>query len=574
MAINLTGGTGGTLLGLGGQSEFEFLLDATLDSGIFGTGVPFAARAANGATRTNLTIDLPRNALLETLDLKVTATRADLTRAIDVADVRPAVDDPGFAALVIDFGTMRTVNQVLFPAVGTGLFERPVDTAFAWLGTQFAAEADALVLTATESVSRSVDEASYVLLVHPLPEIRTERLLVKLGVAPESVDLDLLAEQLEVALPELPADLAIRLNGGAPIWEQAGAVELGTSAELSADGWTDAGERLVALADALQPFAGDATASGSQSIVVELESRVPGRLALEVAQREELALHRVAFSGDPDLDLDFVQEGATGFDVAVAHPLGDLRTARGLRISLAAQPGPERVLPPVGPEPSGLAELVLGGGRAACVRLDGGAGLAELTGIRLPLVTGAAGAEARLVLWEDSGGVPVTAIPDAVSEPVTIEGEAESWYTFTLEPRPFDPAAPPWAALVVSRGEVAWSLASALEDAPPVRLGPPEGPWRALPAVFGEGKSLGPAVGRVRLVGRASETEPLAPFLLTVADAVVALPVTPVDEGLRLEFSELNEAQGEVSTEPLHMEITSRANGVLNVRDVDVITDV
>jgi hypothetical protein len=586
MAINLTGGVGSThpATSSPGISLPYLDQDVVLATELTGNRRPFIARTANGTSRANIALEIPANALLSRFDLKVTATRADLTRAAAIADVRPATTEDGTAALVIDFGTMRTVNQVLFPAI-SGLLERPVDLALPWLGTQFVDNSDGVALKVSANVQRTFDGARYTLLVHAFPEMRTERLMIKFGVNEGTLDMALLAEQIEVALPELPADLSLRLSGGAPVWEHAGPVEPGSSTALDADGWTANGERLVPLADALAPFVGDATSTADQSITVELESRVPGKLALEVATRDELALHRVFISGEADFDVDFVQEGATGFDLSVPHPGGQLRTVRGLRLSLSGAPGPVRILPPLGPDANGLAHLLLGHGRAACVRLDGADGIAQITGVRLPLQTTAAGAEARIVLWEDAGGFPGTAIAEAVSEPLRIEGSGsyadlannpdfDTWHTFVFDALPFDAAAPPWAALIVSRGEVSWSLATALPDVRPVRLGPPEGPWRAPPAVFAASSVLGSASGRLRVVGEASETEPLAPYLLSVGTAVNGLPVTPVSDGLRLEFAALNQALGAVSAEPLQVQLTSRTTGILNVNQVDVVTDV
>ena len=54
-----------------------------------------------------------------------------------------------------------------------------------------------------------------------------------------------------------------------------------------------------------------------------------------------------------------------------------------------------------------LAELVLDSARAASVRL-GDAGLAELTGVRLPLIAPSDGAEVRIALWSPD---PVTHEP-------------------------------------------------------------------------------------------------------------------------------------------------------------------
>jgi hypothetical protein len=212
----------------------------------------------------------------------------------------------------------------------------------------------------------------------------------------------------------------------------------------------------------------------------------------------------------------------------------------GVTFSLKGEFPLERVLPPLGPVPNQISELSLGGGRAACVRLDGGEGLASLTAVRFPLESKGSSAEARVVLWRDQGGLPVETLDEAVSEPVNFSDSGEQWITFALnEPVPFNPATPLWAALIVTRGEVTWKMATAnTRGDNPIRLGAPEGPWRALPAIFGVGTTLGSVAGRVHIAGLADESQPLAPLLIFPEGSTEGSALTPgkTQQVIQMEF--------------------------------------
>lgn len=569
MAINLTGRPGAGAPG-GRTGIPNLVVGGVLVPGqviVDPATIAALLRPANGRTRANHVLSLTHNALIERLDVKITAFRADLTRAADVADVRQATGPDGLPGLVVDFGTMRTVGAVLYPRSG-GFVERPVDKLFSWLGSQFQEEGTFLSPQGS-GVLRSDAAGSYQLSFFPLAETRSERILVQFGNSPDAGELAILAERLEVTLPELPADLLLRINGGPPIWEHSGPVEPGSSAALDDLGWTTEGERLVSLAAALAPFTGDASNPQEREITLELESRVPGRLAITEHAREAKALHRLRFNESDSIEVDFPQEGQQTLDLSVPDNEGQPRPMSGLHLTLSARNGPERVLPPLGPVASGKAELVLGPGRAGCVRLLGGAGLTELIGVRLPLRAGPGGAEVSVMLWRDTDGVPLESLEEAVSEPVTLEGETEGWFSFRfIAAQPFESAAPPWAAVMVNRGEVIWKLADNASEgiARPLRVGPPEGPWRALPAIFGPATTLGPAAGRVRLIGQADEAEPVEPYLIALTGQVDDLAVTPPAGGLRLQLNGL-------SAEATRLQITSRTPGVLTLTDVDAVTD-
>jgi hypothetical protein len=520
---------------------------------------------ADGRSRAVLELELPANALVHRFDLRITATRAELVRAVEAADVRPAEGKLGMPAFVVDFAALRTVNALLLPLPPGG------HKVYPWLGTEFEDRAIDLPSTGVDQVARATrgDGAAAELYIYALPETRSERLLIELGDA--TADPSAIIPRLELSLPELPANLSLRINGGSPVWEHPGSVQLGAGDALSESAWNELGQRRVSIASALAELSGDAANPAARALTLELISGVPGRLLIEVEQQELQLLHRLGLGAGGDLALEFLSEGRQ--ELALQMPAGAAgpKPLRGLRLTLIGELPPERVLPPLGPDPSGIGELVLGRGRAACVRLDGGAGLAELTGVRLPLASVAGGAEARVVLWRDEGGGPVEALSGAASGPVTWEDAPEQWLSFTFdEPIPLDPAAPPWAAIIVSRGEVRWALAGADGAGRyPLRLGAPQGPWRALPAVFGPTTALGSVAGRVRVIGRAADAQPLPPLLLSLDGQLQDQPVTPSASGLRLQLAGAPEAQGGAS----RLRLTSRTAGKVTLREVDAITD-
>lgn len=519
---------------------------------------------ADGRTQARISFEIPANASVDQCDVIITATRAALVKASDAADLREALGQGASPspAVVIDFGALRTVNAILLPfASGAGRY-----TVTPWLGSGFAPTALTLG-NPSQPISRAEDGASYQLYRYPISETRSERLLIELDVA--GIDLANVIAVMELSLPELPADLNLRINGGVPVWEQPGKVQLGTSAERDTDGWTDAGERRLPLAAALTEFTADPTSAAPRQITLELNSGVPGKLDLSIETLRYRLLHRLSF-GQQDLNLNFLTEGRQ--QLTLQAPEGDNgpRRLRGMQLTLAADLPPERTLPPIGPAASGTGELVLGKGRAACTRLDGGKGLSELTALRLPLKTLAGSAEAHMMLWQQDAitGLPGEPLEDAISEPVNWESSDESWLSFVFtKPLPFDPDRPPWAALIVNRGRVAWRFAPGTEH--PLRLGAPAGPWRALPGLFGADKPLGTAGARIRVVGHASDTAPLPPIQLDLEDLSQTLEVTPTTEGIRLSLTISNENRfGETQ---LH--ITSFTPGTLMLSEIDLITD-
>ena len=469
----------------------------------------------DGRSRAALTIQLPANAIVDEYDLIITATRAAFIKAIEVADMRVADGDE--TALVVDFGTMVTVNSIRLPSTPAAKI-----SVYPWLGTKFD----------DEPVEESaIDNGPPYLF--SMPEIRTERLRIKLNSASEVASA---VTDLELSLPELPSGLSLTINGGAPVWDHAAMVQLGSSQELDDQGWTEDGKRQISIADALNEFVGDATESESLDLDLVLSSQVSGKLNIETSVTEIRQLHRLNFEGREEINLEFEREGEFQFNLEA--PEGASPQVSGVQLSLKGEFPLERGLPPLGPDSNGLSELVLGNGRAAIVRLDGGKDLAFLSGVRIPLETESSSVEARVVLWRDEGGIPLEAMSEGVSEPLNWSGSGEQWITFLFaEPVPLNPTAPLWAAIIVNRGEVIWKMSVANVDNDfPLRIGSPEGPWRALPAVFGSSTSLGQVGGRVHLIGLADEAEPLAPLLISLQDGPDNQAITPTEDGLRMQL--------------------------------------
>ncbi len=533
--------------------------------------------AADGRSSAVLPIQVPANALIDRYDLTITATRADLVVATQAADVR--VDDSTTnPAIVVDFGTLRTVNAVLLPTSNSS------HKITSWLGTGFDTQNTITLPTSEEFVNRGGERGGpeYDLYIYPIPETRTERLLIELGES--NADVDSVIPVLELSLPELPANLSLRINGGTPVWEHPGKVQLGSSAEINDSSWSAAGQRSVDIAEALAEFTGDAINAQMVTLNLELNSGVPGLLQIDVTTEEIRLLHRLSFNGQERLTLDYAAEGEQLLSLmAPPDESGAARTVEGVHFTLTGELPEERVLPPLGPDANNLTQLMLGQGRAACVRLDGGSGLLELTAVRMPLTLKSSSAEAQVMLWQSadddsSNAVPVTLLEKAISGPVQWSDSEEQWISFTFtESVVFDASKPPWAALLVNRGEVLWSMSESSNGNYPLRLGAPEGPWRAPPAVFSEVSALGVAAGRVRVVGLAAQDRPLAPLLVSLHNGPSELAVTPVEEGLRLQL----DVSGQTSPPSAILEdgstqlrIVSHSPGEIKLSEIDIITGI
>lgn len=503
---------------------------------------------------------LPRNTLVQRFDLVVGAGRATRTPAQAAGQVR-AYDNAGAHTVIIDFGVPRTVSSVSV-ASGASLSLQNVS---AWIGAKF----DNPFIGSPSGPWPQKDALRFP------SEVRTERLLIGIDRAanPTTIGAD-----IEIELPELPTDLDIRINGGAPVWTHPGPAQANNSATLSFDSFNKDGQRLVALADALNALLADPLNSDTVTLDIVLAAKVPGLLSLTEQARDLRLIKRMAFNGDTSSALAFAAEGRLPLALELpALAAGMQRQINELRFTALATPLPERVLPPEGPSAAlmadgqVLAELLLDADHAAAVRLPAEPLLAELTGLRLPLLAGGDGAEARVVLWSNvhagpGADEPGSALPGGASDPVTLTGggSGDGWVGFSFKkPVPLDAANPPWAVLLVARGNVAWALARRA-DAPgcDLRRGAPTGPWRPLPAPF-SGPVLD-ACGRVRRVGHAPKPQPLPPWQVSLAGDVAAVPVLATPKGASVRLLPSGGAASALS-------LLAYQAGSLTLRDIDVI---
>ena len=338
-------------------------------------------------------------------------------------------------------------------------------------------------------------------------------------------------------------------------------------------GTTDA-ERIVPLADALGALTGDPTASDDATFELKLTSRSPGLLKVEELSRQIKRIRRATFDGRATTTIGFDEEGAV--DLALNVPgLPSDTTVFEIRLTMEGDFEKERILPPIGPEPFPTVDLRLDQERAVLIRLAADAGLAELTGLRLPLAAGDDGAELRVVLWsnaEPGVAMPTAPMDDATSEPLVLDaGSADAFRTFSFEaPVALDAENLPWAAILATRGQAILSVAQSTGDSDPLaaqifRLGPHAGPWMLPPAGLRAG-ALAAVRARARMIGTAPKDAPIAP----VTAAVVGASGGAVELFPARKPATLTIPGGAGGTATLRF--VARAVGTLTLRDVDIVS--
>ncbi len=534
---------------------------------------------ASGVSSVAIDVGLPPNALVEQFRVTARAARAEWTPAANVAKVRQqdmSIASGGEAQtrtrMVLDFGVPRTVSAIgvtdssvtVFRVKtwsGAGFADRAIYPADGGLGIE-------LRRTVAEPFTSRIDFAS---------EVRTERLQIEMVGA---LDDAVAGQKILVRLPDVPGDLELRINGGPPAWSFPGTVEPGEAgwSEARSDGLAD---YVVDLTGVLASLTGDPGGQKAPETTFRLvlSSRVPGVLALERRPADERVSYVAAVTaGFPDgrLELTFAEEGL--FSLPLALPAWARKVER-VTLAVSASLPPERVMPPVGPDPltvtvggveMPLAEMLLDPDHAACVALTGTHGLVELLGVRLPLRAEPGGAEVRVLLLRPSHGEPGTPLDGSASKPVTLDGPGEVWATFRFpRPVPLDAATLPFVAILVGRGRVAWALTGAVA-AGEVWRGAPAGPWQRLPPVA----LLASSRGRARLLGHASRDAPVPPLQFSLAGAAgAAAEVMPTPKGVvaEIEPADLLDLGG---ASVVALEVVSRVAGTVTLRDVvAVVTD-
>ena len=251
---------------------------------------------------------------------------------------------------------MRTVSLLAGPGGTT------ISSVAPWLGTKF-----------------DTDHPLTLGLNGSFQEVQTERLLVTLS---QSTAPSAMAADGVVTMSSPPSDVELLVNG-TQVFFRSGPAPAGFS-------------QSVPIAAAVQAAA-DATVS---PVPVTLRSRVAAQLVLAVDTASYLNTHRVAFPDGLTTDVDLAEEGP--FQIALPPPT-DAATwgVRRVDVTLAATPGPVRVLPSTGPTPSRDAELHLDPDHTLVARLPAGP-LGRLAKIDAVRVLGGAAADNAAQLGGDA----------------------------------------------------------------------------------------------------------------------------------------------------------------------------
>ena len=522
---------------------------------------------SQGTLSARLPVTLPRNAVVDALEVKVTAHRADEAAADEVAELRgTAADGANAHEIVVDFGTVRTVSAVRF------LVPSRVRLVEAWTGTEFPRfTSNAPFIDATELVAGEIGNLRF---ARFRSDVRTERLRITV-LSEEPVET--LLANLRLILPDSPKDLAIAIDGGPPVWSVPGPAAKGPDSALATDAWNDRSERLADLTETFRALTGDPLDGAEETRELVLTSREAGVLELELHRAEFRRVRRARFGQATAQTLEPAAEGVT--DLALAAPGTPAgAVAEEISATVSGAFGPERRIPATGPDPklspdgtAPLVELEITPERAAIIRLAPVEGLPALTGLRLALRAGPEGAEVRLQPWSNAGprrSQPLDPLADLAGEPVVLEapsGPGSAWRTHRFAgPVEIDPLNPPWVAVLVARGRVTAGLSEA--GGGMIRIGPPAGPWRPLPALFGA-----PGFQALRFpyraIGEAEDPADPAPVLLGVAGSdAPGRTLDPAKAGARITVG------GLAVTGPA-LRVTHFGVGELRLADIDIVFD-
>lgn len=530
---------------------------------------------ADGVATRTLVKPLARNALVRAFTVRVGAQRADFTALANAGQVRLQAESGGTKIIVVDFGMLRTVSGI-GRVGGEGAPSLTICSLRAFRGDAF----DTVDLYLEDCAATGIDDLMIRSVEQNTFETRTDRVRITVKT---TAALPAIADALWLQFPDLPTDLDLRVNGGTPPWQAPGV------AQPNVHGWNAKTEQDVDLTAALAALAGDPSDASSLDATIVLSSRIPGSLTLDTLVEDIAYLGRISFSGSEQVTLTLPQEGE--YDVPLQLPAW-VKQVEEVRFVATATVPPERILEPVGPPialqagGSGAAyDLLLDVDHAGSARLDEGLQLPELSAIRLPLRGGADGAEVRVVVHEGNSEGPLRPAAGGTTTPVDLApagaDDGDVWTTFSLpKAMKLAPTTTYWAVVVVGRGSAQWSLGR-FPDASsvvPIRRGTASGPWYPLPNVGAGADTLG---ARVRIVGKAPSTAPIAPMSIGVAGSAATVDVTPTPKGVAATWLPSGATVGTKhpsfpptvtgSAKSLTLCVTSRMVGSVTLSAVDVV---
>lgn len=546
-----------------------YQIEDELQNAIYGTQhltFKHAISPRQGTLSARLSLELPGNAVVEECTLLITAARADQALAAEIAELRAeAGTGANTLEIIVDFGTVRTVSAALLTLSGR------VTKVEAWNGTEFPLWPAVPPFEDSRTVPDS--ERPDLRVARFRSDVRTERLRVT--IVSTTTQAALLGD-LRVILPDSPKDLSMSINGGPPVWNLPGPAAKGPEAALSTEDWNNANQRLVDLTDALMTLTGDPQDAAMRNFDVQLTSREAGVLTIDQHALVTSRIRRASFNGATRTKLTFDAEGVTTLPLSAPDTPPDAK-ARSVTFRASGELTPDRRIPPSGPEPELLEDgsqplvtLDITPAKAVLLRLAAADGVPIFTGLRLPFQAGSEGAEVRLVPWSNSGPgntLPVSPLDGFAGDPVTLEAsDAPVWTTAPFaEGLEIDPENPPWVAIVLTRGSVSIALSSGAGAR--MRVGPPAGPWRAMPALFA-GSEFGGLRLPYRSVGAAEKPLVTPPLLFDVPGTpIVAHPLDPIPAGTPLSLALGNLA------EPA-LRITHFTKGTVEIDEVDIVFDI
>lgn len=409
------------------------------------------------------------------------AITASMPPAATLAGAAQVRANPGDSkSLVVDFQGLRTVTELAAPSGVT------ITNIQAWLGTKFD---DKTVAGFPDGGAQGV----------AFEELQTERLLVTLD---SNTTPAAFATGSSVVLPTLPSNLELLVNG-TRAWFQAGPIK---SAHFSAT---------IDLTAAVT-----AAAASGDAVVLTFRADAPASLTLD-GSAQILQRYPVVF---PEASARTVDAPAEGVYPLLLPVQGSATTSpwyvRRVLVDVSAKLPATRVLPPDGPHLTGDVELVLDPDHAIVIRLPTTAvsSLGTLTGVRLPVVVDAAGAElAGTLRGAAANGEPGDPLPKGALGPVTLQPSTTSdptWIDLALTaPHALKSSDVVWLEVQAARGTVVWKLATppahAGDDAP-LRRRTPSGSYVALSTLA----SL-PYTGALRVVGQEKPNDPLAAVIVS-----------------------------------------------------------
>ena len=500
----------------------------------------------------SLELLLPPAAVVTRAVVRVTAEAPGTTHIGGIAAVRAAAGSPDASSdlLVVDFGTLRTVSALEAPAA--------VESLQPWVGTTFS---DGVELTS--SVLGTAVEFT---------ELQTERLLVQLAANTLPATF---ATDGKVTTTTPPADLEVTV-GATRVWFRPGPAPAGFTEDV------DVTSAVQGAVDAGGPPGPD----GNLRVPLVLKARVPGELGLGLAEEPRfLRTLTIDFPG-PSAAVRFTEEGEQALTLPLPAGSEMWTIHRVVATVDATDPGPLRVLPPVGPARSSQAELMLDPDRRLVAKLPAGplGRLEAVAGVRVSLQPDAGGIEVGGALLGGTATEPGEPLPDATFTPVNLPAAtAPAWVTLaTARPVELPVDETPWASLSVTRGRAVLGLADAVavpssEIAELRRIAPNGIAHLPSTAVLPRDDTALPAVSvrtdalALRVTGRAPENAPVALAEVDLAGGgtvrepagpgAIAISLEPAGTRSPLELVVTTTAATTVTVGPVLVAYTEPANG-------------